>query len=168
MKGEVLLPGQDVGVNLETRRGNQIPTSRRLPRHRSSMEAAKELWDTSFANIEVRSLDATYNCVGMVFAFRRAWVEPTHVSQMLQDDEYREVVRNEAVPGDLVAYYQDSNRAELAHIGIIVAKEKRIELGDWGIRVLSQWGADGEYLHDETDVPQCFGNIRAYWSERKC
>lgn len=103
----------------------------------------------------------------MVFAFRRAWVEPTHVVHMLNDDEYREVDRNEVLPGDLIAYYSDSSRTELSHIGIIVAKERRIEFGNWYIRVLSQWGADGEYLHGETDVPGCFGDVRAYWSERK-
>ena len=75
----------------------------------------------------------------------------------------------ESLPGDLVTYYLDSNRRKLTHIGIIVAKEGRLEVGEWHIQVMSQWGCDGEYLHEETAVPkEIFGTFRAYWSERKC
>ena len=53
----VVLAGHDVGINLETRRGRQIPTSRRWPRPRIAMEAAKKTWGGFSAEIENRSLD---------------------------------------------------------------------------------------------------------------
>jgi hypothetical protein len=35
------------------------------------------------------------------------------------------------------------------------------------LQVLSKWGADGEYLHDLTDVPYLLGRPAEYWTDRK-
>ena len=60
-----------------------------------------------------------------------------------------------------------NNRWDITHVGLIVAKERNIVEADWIIRVLSKWGMDGEYLHDERDVPSLLGTSRQYYSERK-
>lgn len=167
-KKEVLVPGFDLGVRLETRRGNQIPTVRCVPKIPIVTAAGEKIHRKKFPNIETRSLDSTYNCVGMVFAFRRAWVNNEYVPQLLEDDEYHEVPRDKTVPGDLIVYYAKPDRKVVEHVGIIVDKKRNIEAGQWGIRVLSKWGSDGEYLHCEKDVPAQYGSNRVYYSERKC
>ncbi|MXZ54908.1 MAG: hypothetical protein F4077_03500 [Gammaproteobacteria bacterium] len=163
----ILPPDFDVGVNLETRKGSKIPTQRYHSRPPDAMREADRVQRTKFSRIKTRSLDSTYNCVGMVFAFRRAWIEPKYVPKLLEEDEYREVHRNEAVPGDLIVYYNNNDRTAIRHVGIIMKKEGNVEAGDWVIRVLSKWGQDGEYLHSEKDVPILFGTTRVYYSERK-
>jgi len=164
---EILIPGFDVGVPLYTRAGDRVPTSKANYLSGFSAEEMDKINQKSFPNIKRRSLDPSYNCMGMVFAFRRAWVEPKHISRLLAEDEYYEVCRIDTVPGDLIAYYVDKDRQTLTHIGIIVAKRGDIEKADWNIQVLSKWGLYGEYLHDEGDVPNHFGNLRIYYSERK-
>ena len=164
----ILEPGEDRGVVLETRKGNKIPTKRGVSKPLIALKAGDETQHENHPNIETRSLDSSYNCVGMVFAFRRAWVEPEYIPKLLKEDEYQEVHRNLTVPGDLVVYYKNADKKIIRHVGIIVAKEGNVESGDWVIRVLSKWGAEGEYLHCENEVPTIYGTTRVYYSERKC
>lgn len=164
---EILVPGSDIGIRLETRSGNRIPTLRPDPMVRDAVEEGDRIHRSEFPNIETRSLDSSYNCVGMVFAFRRAWVETEHVVSLLEDDEYHEVSRRDSMPGDLIVYYADEHRERVKHVGIIIEKSKDIKIADWAIRVISKWGRMGEYLHCEKDVPILFGTTCVYYSERK-
>jgi hypothetical protein len=45
-----------------------------------------------------------YNCVGMVFASRRAVIEIDHIYQILREDGYRAIRYNEILAGDVVLY----------------------------------------------------------------
>ena len=36
------------------------------------------------------------------------------------------------------------------------------------MKILSQWGEDGEYLHAPGDVPPIFGQPREFWTDRRC
>jgi hypothetical protein len=113
----------------------------------------------------LRSLTATYNCIGMAFANRRTWIEPTHVQMILDDDGYQEVSPKEVMPGDIVTYRDDSG--EISHVAVVVSHEADVANAGWNTTVLSQWGADGEYLHDHRDVNQKLGKPDKFYSERR-
>ena len=161
---KILQRGMDVGIHLETRQGNTIPTFRAEPHPPDKMKAGDSIHRSSYPNIKLRSLDSSYNCIGMVFAFRRAWIEPCQVSKLLEDDEYQVVSRQHTMPGDLVVYYRQD---KICHMGIIFGIEQDVANAELNILVLSKWGYDGEYLHQERDVPIQYGNTLVYFSEKK-
>jgi len=107
------------------------------------MYAAKQLH--AKGSRQLRSLRSTYNCVGMVFANRRTFIEPEEIPMILQDDEYIEVRPDDLMPGDVVLY-KDPKTEDIKHVGLVLAAEMMFETKK--IRVLSQFGRDGEYIHD--------------------
>lgn len=163
-ESKILQRGMEVGIHLETRRGNTIPTFRAEPHPPVKMKAGDSMHRSSHPNIKLRSLDSSYNCIGMVFAFRRAWIEPCQVPKLLRDDEYQRVSRQQTMPGDLVVYYHQD---KISHMGIILGIERDLANAELNILVLSKWGYDGEYLHQERDVPRQYGNTLVYFSEKK-
>ncbi len=95
--------------------------------------------------------------MGMVFANRRTCIEPEHFSMIASDDGYRQVQRQaEAVPGDVVAY-RGGKSGQVEHVGLIVEVDLKVADASVSIRVLSQFGADGEYFHQADDVPLQLG-----------
>jgi hypothetical protein len=130
------------------------------------LRSAEQLWATARPEARLRSLSSTYNCVGLVFASRRTWVDPQTLPLILGDDGYRQLppaVRPE--PGDVVIYRTTSGRVE--HIGTILASEPVVETSEWRVTVISQWGADGEYVHPMHHVPLALGQPSEYWTERQ-
>ena len=108
--------------------------------------------------LKIRSVsEYPYNCVGMVFCSRRASVDIEHIYDILTQDGYNEIRKDELVPGDLVLYtYQD----EPSHIGMVSC------VSSYELLVLSKWGKDGEVEHDYRQVPDELGNPTAYYSTR--
>lgn len=153
-------------LRMETRARWQIPNELREEMHPNVRDAAVEMWRSQRPNARLRSISATYNCIGMVVAFRRSWVDPGDLLRILKEDGYRKLGRSEeARLGDVVVY-RDA-QGSVSHAGIIIGfnlydsdnpKDARI--------VLSKWGRDGEYEHDETDVPVQLGSPSEYWSHR--
>ncbi|MEO7651172.1 MAG: hypothetical protein ABIZ80_11945 [Bryobacteraceae bacterium] len=113
----------------------------------------------------LRSLTATYNCFGMAFANRRTCIEPEHVPAILHDDGYFEVLEAHALPGDIVIYKDTSG--DITHVSVVVSNLPDLTNGTSIICVLSQWGSDGEYLHDYMDVPHLLGKPVKFYSERR-
>ena len=113
--------------------------------------------------LQIRSVSAhLYDCVGMVFANRRAWIDVEHLGQILTEDGYRQVPIEELHAGDVVVYTLDKRRV---HVGLVTCVSPR--LGSISnIRVLSKWGKVGEVEHGLTDVPYYLGEPTEYWSER--
>ena len=154
------------GISLATRKGTAIPNEQPPQRHPSSMRAA-EAWALGVGDsIQTRSLRSTYNCVGMVFANRRTWVEPEHLQVILEEDNYRKLADiNELQRGDVVVYHDEDG--DISHVGIVIA------IGLWqsdetrDVFVLSQWGRDGEYFHLVNDVPYYLGQADEYWTDRQ-
>jgi hypothetical protein len=91
-----------------------------------------------------------YNCVGMVFANRRTFIEPDHIHMILEDDDYATVDATHVTPGDVVVY-RSPKTGDIIHVGVVISKEVAFQART--IRVLSQFGRDGEYFHDLHDVP---------------
>jgi len=153
---------------LSTRKGNHIPNEIRPEAPPARMKAARDLVMKRFPNNEERSLTQIYNCMGLVFASRRSWIDIDSLPVILQDDEYHLVSDlKDARIGDLVVYGNGGNSGA-AHIGMIVRKEPNLQKASWNIKVMSQWGADGEYLHAMEDVPtETFGAPMQFWTDRK-
>lgn len=100
-----------------------------------------------------------YNCVGLVFASRRAFIDPEHIPKILSDDGYIKVQRSSVNVGDIVVYTNDEN--EPIHIGVIVSIYAFGEIRT--LNVLSKWGRDAEFIHDERNVVSYLGKPTSYW-----
>ena len=143
-------------IDLSTSKGNRIRNWQRGEQAQEALKEAARFATEGHARRTVRSLTARYNCVGMAFANRRTCIEPEEVAMILKDDEYFEVQRPaDVMPGDLVIYEKEVG--EVSHVAVVVSNDPRLTDGGSDIRVLSQWGADGEYLHDYEDVPPPLG-----------
>lgn len=159
--------GKDAAsIPLATKKGTWIRNQRRAEIAPAALAASKELFGRKFQGAKLRSLTATYNCVGLAFASRRTWVDPEELSLILKEDAYHKVSDNKDVmPGDIVLY-RDRN-GEIVHVGVILSKSPNLSLGDFTFEVLSKWGANGEYQHDLHDVPELLGEAKEFFSERR-
>lgn len=114
-------------------------------------------------NLEIRSFSPyMYNCAGMIFANRRAWIDIGQIYDILREDGYNEIPLEQLNLGDVVLYTFDNHPS---HIGLVTIVHSRI--GQiLNIRVLSKWGKDGEIEHHYEDVPSHCGKPDSYWSEK--
>lgn len=156
-------------IRLETSEARWIKNSRKKPYPKERMEAAKQYLEKQFGSklLQLRSLRSDYNCFGMVFANRRTCiVSGEEVEKVIfQDDRYQRVQELSAVAVGDVAVYRKAASQPIEHVGIVVDVVWRA--GDFAIKVLSQWGFDGEWLHLAPDVPLVYGRHIEYWSERR-
>lgn len=152
-------------IELATSKGNHIRNSQRGERPAEALKDAARFATEGYDGRKLRSLTSRYNCIGMVFANRRTCIEPEEVPMILIDDEYVEVVRAaDVVPGDLVVY---EDVGGISHVAVVVSNDPRVADGDSIISVLSQWGSDGEYLHEYRDVPPLLGKPVRFYRERR-
>lgn len=158
-------PSDRDSIPLATRKGQHIPNERRGEKSLAQLRAAVELWQKERPNARLRSITAVYNCTGLVFASRRTWVDTDHIAMILADDGYRRLaVESEAGIGDIVVYKKN---LALTHVGIIIGFDDDLSVGSREIKVLSKWGADGEYIHRIDDVPVLFGVPAEFWTDRR-
>lgn len=160
------------GIPLSTKLGTWIENDGPgLERPRQAMKEAERFAKKGRISVETRSLSATYNCVGMVLASRRAVVSPDLVAWILFEDGYRLLDPTETHSrGDVVLYFDESDPVPV-HMGVVAERKRPITAGGMGIGsietwVLSQWGRDGEYLHKLKDVPTAYGTRIEYWTDR--
>lgn len=162
----VLLQRSD-SLLLQTRGKWQIPNELRPERHPAARKAAIELVQGIAPDAILRSITATYNCIGMIVASRRTWVDPADLIRVLRDDGYRKLNGPEQSDvGDVVIYHDDNGNP--CHAGIVLRKNllldnRREEL----LTVLSKWGSDGEYIHGAFRVPVYLGTPAEYWTDRR-
>jgi hypothetical protein len=161
--GNYIIGGQ---LHLHTKGMRQIPNERRPERHPDSMQAAREFVESNHPTAKLRSMSSSYNCMGMVFASRRTWIEPDHIQMIKDDDEYQIVTsQNEVVKGDVVVYRNASK--DVTHVGLVADIEPELRNGTYKTTVLSQWGHDGEYFHRIDDVNPLLGTPSEYWTDRR-
>jgi len=165
----LLVPPKDKEpIKLETKARTPIPNWIEPERPPAALHAAAENWKERRPHAFLRSLTSTYNCIGLVVASRRAWVDPADLLQILKDDGYRKLSgAAEAMEGDVVVYREVGGRGAVTHAGLILKKQPITEPGADFLVVLSKWGQDGEYLHDESHVPEPYGKPAEYWTERR-
>jgi hypothetical protein len=104
-----------------------------------------------------------YNCVGMIFAARRKWIEIDHIYEIFEHDGYRQIKKEDAVVGDVVLYKKG---LEVTHVALIIQIER---VGtQMNIKTLSKWGALAEFEHFLEDVlVDLVGHPVEYWTERQ-
>jgi hypothetical protein len=162
-----LRPLRYPALALETRAGRAIDNEVRPERPKVALDASAALFKRLFPKAELRSLTAVYNCVGLVVANRRAWVDPDDLIRVLREDGYRQLANvMEAELGDVVVYHDAGG--EVCHVGIVVGKNVLIPgQQEDPLRVLSKWGADGEYIHDLSKLPAYLGTPGQFWTDRR-
>ena len=163
--------GDPKALPLATRQRRHIPNVMKEEEPPAVMKTAIELYNATRPDAKLRSATATYNCMGMVFASRRTWVAPEHLTPVLDnilaDDGYRRLADSRDVKvGDLVVYREPDSR-EASHVGVVASKERDISTASWKIRVMSKWGAYAEYLHAMEHVPLALGQPSEFWTDRK-
>lgn len=128
-----------------------------------TVELVDELLRKGKTGLRIRSVSAhLYDCVGMVFANRRAWIDIEHIDTILRSDDYQPVSVDNLIVGDVVVYTLDEKRV---HVGLVTSALP--SMGSvTNIRVLSKWGKHGEVEHRLEDVPHYLGKPSEYWSER--
>jgi hypothetical protein len=153
-------------VALQTRRGNDIANVQDLevPRHRreATESLIRQQLGLDFTQVTSRrESTATYNCHGMTFASRRTGIyEVAAVELIMTDDGYREIDAQQAMPGDVVLYFEPEG---LAHSGLVVAVDR---LGAATVPiVLSKWGIAGEYVHTVWRCPYPRASETRYYRE---
>jgi hypothetical protein len=128
------------------------------------MREAARIWTTEVPAARVRSPSARYNCMGMVFAARRVWVDITDVTRILEEDGYSRLDDEASLQiGDLVVY---ARGGAVSHVALVARVEPLARGGRPLITMLSQWGADGEYFHPLADVPPLCGAPYQFWTDR--
>lgn len=152
---------------LQTRARWQIPNELRPERNPASLRAAVEIARSIIPEAILRSITATYNCVGMVVASRRTWVDPADLLRVLREDGHRKLKGPEDTePGDIIIYHDENG--EPCHVGLVVRKNLLLGRGPEDLlTVLSKWGADGEYIHGASRVPGFLGRPAEYWTDRR-
>jgi hypothetical protein len=112
-------------------------------------------------NAKIRSLSSyPYNCVGLIFASRRAVISIEEIYDILREDGFRAISLAEIMAGDVVLYkYQN----EPSHVAVITY----VSTAPRSITVLSRWGLDGEFIHFMEDVPAIYGIAAEFYTERK-
>lgn len=149
-----------------TAKGTKIPNERPLPKTPDEMAQAAKLWKRQCPDAVLRSSASTYNCVGMVLAFRRtSIVETDALPKYLSEDGYRRLVDPPEPPmrGDVVIY---RDQGSITHVGIVLHVPPVDVSGRINPMILSKWGSAGEYIHKLMDVPKVYGAEVEYWTER--
>lgn len=157
----IIIPGKPAykKIALVTRQGNPIDNcqesdfcaSQTIPDYRSKYKA------TTMRNAP----NSCYNCHGMTFASSRTKVFDESIKMILDDDGYTEVTADEALPGDVILYYNE--KGEIYHSGIITTRPSEGKYGyPW---VVSKWGMLNEVYHLAYDVPPLYQPVDKlrYW-----
>jgi hypothetical protein len=150
-------------IRLATSKNGWIKNVRRLQRSPEAMKAAAEIHKGKFPAIKQRSSSSLYNCFGLVFASRRTCIiDGNEVEKILSEDGYSAIGRVDADIHDVVVFREKSSR-EIVHCGLVAEVKIGILDGSRKIMVVSQWGADGEYLHPVEGLPEmCAGEAEYY------
>ena len=146
---------------ITTRSGKAIPCAL-LPETASERMALRaEVLMTQQPELSLRSLsNYPYNCVGMIFAARRAWIELDYIYELLIEDNYQSLSVNQVMTGDLVLY---KNQGKASHVALIVAVERS---AGPRVQVLSKWGLGPEFIHWQEEVTELMGSPAEYWTDR--
>ena len=114
--------------------------------------------------VSVRSTSPyLYNCVGMVFASRRAWIHIDEIYDIFRHDGYVWIPFARVETGDIVVYTRNDKPE---HVGL-VTYVGRTHGEIHSMLILSKWGKDGELVHNLHNVPELFGQPTEFWSEKR-
>lgn len=146
-------------IRLQTAKGANVPNSQESEIsafERNSLERLKQQFD----NAEFRTgLSGSYNCHGLAFASRRTKItESLALTTILTDDAYDRIQGpKDALPGDLVIYYDDDG--DPTHSGVVLENLAPL----FNPKVLSKWGNGPEVIHQLHYVPAVYGTRHRFF-----
>ena len=161
----VLLSDPSRKKTIRTRSGTrEIPCEDVPASTIEKLQIDAQVFQSQIPDLILRSVDPyPYNCVGMIFASRRAWIEIDYIYELLRADNYKLVPRERVIAGDLVLY--KNQRDEPSHIGLIIAVD---QLGaSQNIKVISKWGLDAEFIHFIDKVNSNLGKPTEFYTDRE-
>ena len=134
-------------ITIQTRKGNNIKNTvyDKITQYIRNISSE---YENKYPKIKYRSEETgNYNCFGMVFASRRCFIID-NISNILDDDDYKEVRYNKVLPGDIVLYFDNH---EIIHCGIVI--EIPNDKNFWNPLVISKWHCFREVIHNMNDCP---------------
>lgn len=162
----IIIPGEPryIELELETSEKNKIANTQSQEIYPYEMKELESIEPNRGKFIEHRTGPTPiYNCHGMTFASRRTGIsESSVIFQILKDDRYVEISKNEVIPGDIILYFGELNDVE--HSGIIVSapRESPFKVA----KVCSKWGKYYEGIHWANNVPYDYTDIKYYRVKR--
>lgn len=162
----ILIPGhsannQDNSNFIITRSGKKVLCESLRPFDSNLMMIRGQELVRNRPALQIRSVSPfPYNCVGMLFASRRKWIEIDYIYELFEGDGYRNIPNHNAIIGDIVVYKRDN---EATHVAMIIYIDRAIR---GNILVISKWGKDAEFIHPIKQVPELFGKPIEYWTDR--
>ena len=170
MTASLLEAGEEFGPEIPqaTRQGNKIPNRQRHEASPVQLRAWTKLIEDQCRRAQLRSSVCIYNCVGMVFASRRTWIDIDHIRWIFLEDGYHSFSElGNSKPGDLVLY-KDTLTKEDVHVGMIIGDKLLLEGSSqsetW---VISQFGKHGEWIHPLEHVPPNYKGGIELWTDRR-
>jgi len=76
------------------------------------------------------------------------------------------ISKDEIQPGDIVVYMNPTDN-QVAHVAVVIGIKVDYSKAFREVSVISQWGADGEYIHLIDDVPDFLGKPKEFWTDRR-
>lgn len=168
MQGKIVGAGSEQDRSsfpVYTRKESRIRNEKRNPFPPDKMQVHVEKMLDLAGDASLRSAASTYNCLGMIFASRRTLVYVKELGKIFREDDYEKVRRlSDVQVGDVAVYTREG---EPKHVGVVVDVDPSLLGGDSSIKIMSQWGRNGEYLHDVDDVPEGLGSVGSYYTDRR-
>lgn len=99
-----------------------------------------------------------YNCHGLVFASRRTGIDDSReILKILREDNYKEISRDEVLPGDIILYFAEDG--DIEHSGIVISRPDSVLHIP---KVYSKWGRYREAIHYANDCEYDFSQTKYY------
>ena len=159
MPSQFILQPQFIELALETAEKNKIPNaqSREIsPQELLKVKDIEKKWGEKI--IPRSGPTPIYDCHGLVFASRRTRIlDNASIWQIFEDDSYREIQKEDVLPGDIVIYF---NKGDMEHSGIIITapSESSLKIP----LVYSKWGKYSEVIHLQSQCPYNQSEIKYY------
>lgn len=145
---------------LATKRGNPINNQQFIEVNQLDYNGYIEHQKNYGIGIVMRlKVSPLYNCHGLTFASRRTGLYDNDVLlQILEEDSYAEIQREQVLPGDVILYY--GLDGDIEHSGIVV--EAPTEANLYIPRIFSKWGRCMEAVHLANQCPYNFNNHKYF------
>lgn len=159
MRSKFILQSQFMELALETAEKNKIPNAQSKELSSQELLQANDVEKKWGERITRRTNPTSiYNCHGLVFASRRTGIfDNSSIRQILEDDRYHKIQKEDALPGDIVIYF---NEGDIEHSGIIITapSESPLKIP----LVYSKWGKYSEVIHLQNHCPYHQSEIKYY------
>lgn len=147
---------------LQTAAGYEIEQTQKLEIDESEIPKAQLLL-TKYGPNMVQRTEPTgfYNCHGLTFASRRAWVygNASDIQHILDDDAYKEVATEFVKAGDTILYFENG---VVVHSGIVVEVAETLP---GAVKVCSKWAQNAEFVHWGHSTPYTY-NVKFFRVKR--